>query len=281
MSDAWQYAGPDGPPKLVFPGSGGGSYSGPGDIVSGAVGFWSPARAYNAAFAAGLGPIVDLTDTSTGTNNFTAHILSTGFVDVSSITAHYGATAISVSKLYDQTGNGNDVTQATLASMPSLSLSSLNSLPGLSLNGSQVLAGTTAMSGTTTGTFSGVGKRTSGGFGGLVAAATLGIGWNSAANSMMLFQNSVASFTASDSVFHALQGVMNGASSVAYLDGSSNSPGNPGSGTFSTTFQIGQNASFKVTGIIMEGGFWPSILFNGTQQANMNANQHGSNGYNF
>lgn len=78
------------------------TYQGPGDIVSGAVAWYSPARAYSAAFAATAGPIMDLVDAATGTIPTTINILPTGFVDIAAIPT----TPQKVTKLYDQTGNG-------------------------------------------------------------------------------------------------------------------------------------------------------------------------------
>jgi hypothetical protein len=81
---------------------------------------------FTAAYASpGTNRAIDIEDQD-GANFFTCvHILSNGDLDVASIaawvTAHSVIT-IKIPKLYDQTGNGVHVTQATLASMPTLVL---------------------------------------------------------------------------------------------------------------------------------------------------------------
>lgn len=90
------------------------SYFGPGDVLSGATAFGG-LRAYNAAYATGSNPAIDVVDSS-GTNLTTIHILSTGFIDTAALTTFNTAHGTpSVTKLYDQTGNGNDATQTTVA----------------------------------------------------------------------------------------------------------------------------------------------------------------------
>jgi hypothetical protein len=75
---------------LSFPGpgpghsSGGGGFTGPGDIVS--FNLWAGLHAYNAANAAALAPIVDQVDQA-GNNPITIDSLSTGALNAASITA--------------------------------------------------------------------------------------------------------------------------------------------------------------------------------------------------
>jgi hypothetical protein len=126
-------------PVLPGPGlphaSGGGGYVGPGDLSSGAYS-WYGLRGYSAAYASGTNPAVDLVDQA-GSNPVTINILSNGKLDVASISAWVSAhsvTTIRVPKLHDQSGNGRDVSNTTLANMPFLTLSSLGSLPGLTFS---------------------------------------------------------------------------------------------------------------------------------------------------
>src|ERR1700732_3971891 len=105
-------------------------FQGPGNITSGAIEFVSAGRAYNAAYAASNGSFADLVATGNGAVVCTLKALTTGFVNLTS-SACAGQTpaaacaaanggACSVTKLYDQTGTGNNVVQATLANMPAL-----------------------------------------------------------------------------------------------------------------------------------------------------------------
>lgn len=117
------------------------SYCGPGDIASSALGFWSAGRAYSYSFAQSTAAIADLVDTSTGLLTCTMKIATSGFADLTSTVCPTGVPTMnvptwcttvsgcSITKLYDQTGNGNHLTQATLADMPSLTVSAQNSLP--------------------------------------------------------------------------------------------------------------------------------------------------------
>src|SRR5882757_9830332 len=113
-------------PIVLATGSGGSSYSGPGDISSGALAWWG-CRGYNAAYSTGSNPAMDVVDTATGLITTTVNIKTNGKLDTATILGL--GYAVSVKKLYDQTGNGVHVTQATLSAMPALTLSGLGSEP--------------------------------------------------------------------------------------------------------------------------------------------------------
>lgn len=99
------------------------SYSGPGDVISGAIGWWG-LRGYNKAYATGTNPALDL-DSGAG-STVTINILADGTLDVA--TAAPLVATYKVSKLYDQSGNGRHLTQATHAFRPTLSLSGIYAL---------------------------------------------------------------------------------------------------------------------------------------------------------
>lgn len=68
-------------------------------------------------------------------------------LDSSAFTTFCNATTCSVAKWYDQSGNGADISQATLANMPVLLLNQKNGHPAMTFNGtSQILIGTTTIS---------------------------------------------------------------------------------------------------------------------------------------
>jgi hypothetical protein len=104
---------------------GGGGYVGPGDIVPGARAWWG-LRAYSSATAGNVA--VDLRRASDSANCVGIKTLATGGLDVSSglyctggiqtATGFCASTTCSVLKLYDQTGNGNDLVQGIAAKMP-------------------------------------------------------------------------------------------------------------------------------------------------------------------
>jgi hypothetical protein len=100
------------------------AYQGPGDIVSGATYFWSCTRGYTAAYASGGGNACDvqrISDSKTCTIVLTA----SGFADMTTTYCNSATQSVPTfcalandcgfTKIYDQTSNGNVVTQ-TLAS---------------------------------------------------------------------------------------------------------------------------------------------------------------------
>jgi hypothetical protein len=97
------------------------------------------------------------------------------------------------------------------------------------------------------------------------------IGGGNGASLGMCYAGSIGTATANDDATHAMQCIVNGASSVAYIDGSSNSV-NAGGGTLTGNFGYGNGGNI-LTGNFFEGGFWAGAFSGGNQSA-MNSNQH-------
>nr|WP_311538579.1 hypothetical protein [uncultured Bradyrhizobium sp.] len=220
-----------------------------------------------------------------GANPVTINILSTGLVDVASIAAWVAAksvTTIRVSQIYDQTGNGNHWSNATLATMPTLTLNALNGLPVLNA----VAASNTSLqaaSGLASAVLEplvlmSVYKKTG------AAAVSAAMGFNSSdlclgsdatANTALLRANTGAGFntTATDGQFNAVLGLINGASPASVI----NVSGTETAGTTSTSgIPIGAtprimrgNGGGTMDGSWAEGG----LLFTG---ANLNSAQRGA-----
>ena len=94
-------------------GGGGGGYTGPGDTVASNWKAWWGLRAFSAAYAApGNNPAIDVQTTGGGSNT-TINILTDGSLDVASLATWIGlhGTAVVV-KLWDQSGNGNHLTNS-------------------------------------------------------------------------------------------------------------------------------------------------------------------------
>src|SRR5262249_36067713 len=104
-------------------------YEGPGDIVSGAFGWWG-LRAYN--FATIGNSCIRLRRSSDNAEQDFVTLSPSGALDVASISSFKGAANLFVSKTYDQTGNGRDLAQSTAANQPTFTLSGLGSLPIMS-----------------------------------------------------------------------------------------------------------------------------------------------------
>ena len=196
-----------------------------------------------------------------------------------------GGTNCSVStctikKAYDQTGNGNDATQLTIASRPTLSVSCLGSLPCMAFSGSQYLqAITPAVSYPET--FSAVAKRT-GNFGAQNAIFSQYTGnspvfyFFSGANVVALYAGVGGSMTvgAADNSWHAIQALVNGRASSLAIDGSTTGGALINNGA-STSLAVGAypGGSNTLFGFMAEGGYWASAVSSGNQSS-MNSNQH-------
>lgn len=99
------------------------SYTGPGDVAgySGAYAYWG-LRGYNAAYATGSNPCVDIVDQANA-NQTTINILSTGAFDVATFNAWvatHSVTKARIKKLYDQSGNARHLDWFSFGQSPEL-----------------------------------------------------------------------------------------------------------------------------------------------------------------
>lgn len=260
------------------------TYTGPGDIVSGASAWWSCAFSYSAAYATGTNNACDLVDSATGLTTYTMKILSNGKADTAGAAGSTACTvACNITRAYDQTGNGRHVTQATLSAMPTLTFSSLGGQPCGSFvraNSQDLASAASFPTITQPFTISTVAQRTGTvtAFQGLLSstATALGLITHNAANQWDIFSGSLGGFTASDGSYHAVQGIFNGSSSIAEVDGTATTGISAGTSQFSTspdTVLVGLQSTSFLDGNECEIGVWASG-FNSTQYGNMNANAH-------
>lgn len=277
------------PTKFV---TSGGAYAGPGDIVSGAVAFFS-CRAYSAAKVGTKAYRIVRASDSTQTD---INSLASGLCDTSTPTTFCNATTCTVVTWYDQSGanacagsTACDVTQAVVAQQLPWSGAFLNGWPCMGENVAPSNIGlysaanlTLAAPATlvalvnfavstnierviTVGNASGTASR--------IAHATT--------NSANVNFGTALAATETDGSPHAFIGVGNGASSALVVDGSATT-GNAGSQSVTSFVGVfnDQNSS-PMQGFVCEAGIWPSA-FNATQYGNMNTNMHGAaNGWNF
>jgi hypothetical protein len=274
------------------------SFQGPGDIVSGAIGFWSCSRAYNAAYATGTNNACDLADTATGLTVFTMKILTSGYSDVAGAAASAAcASSCSVKKMYDQTGHGLDLIPdvpngvQAVSHWPVLTFNFIHAIPCASFSSavqSKLISGTVPLTAQPI-TFSGVIERTANftSLSTVMADSGFSDAWmfNSAINSGYFYAGTVFNPTVSDSALHAIQAIYNNTTSSTYIDGSDSGNQTFGTGSFggASNLEIGMRFSSTqpTDSTFCELMVYPSG-FNGTQKTNMNANQHGSaSGYNF
>lgn len=274
-------------------------YQGPGDVVSGASVFGSCARSYNAAYANGTNPLCDLVAITGGATVCTLRVKTNGFVDLTgnycagttpsaACAAASGAKCL-ITKIYDQTGNSNHFTQATLANMALLVFNVLGGLPSMENLATTTILTSPSMTVAVPLTMLSVAQRTGNLTTGqrMIVPTTLAasrFSYASAANTIVFNGGVNGNATASDSVFHAMQAVEPAAgNSTIVVDAATTSVAAGNTGISAQTMSIMNDNSFASTfiGDMMEFGIWPSG-FNATQYGNMNTNIHSStNGYNF
>lgn len=265
--------------QLMLTGAGKGpqaaTYVGPGNIVSGATA-WYGLRAYSAADRGN--PLINVCNVSDVVCADLSSDATTGALVISTIGgSSCSVVTCTIKTMYDRSGNGNDVTQATIAARPTLVVSCVNSLPCATF----VKTSSTYLSGAIAAlsqpyTYSTVAIRTA-------AFTTIGVVLNirsttganiyfhSTANTFATFAGSAEiTQSATDNAWHAIQAVLNGASSVLSVD-NSEATGSPGTQAGNTTFRIGvdipTNPANHFTGNFVEGGIWNSAFSAGNRTA--------------
>jgi alpha-L-arabinofuranosidase B-like protein len=247
-------------------------YIGPGNINSGA-NVWYGLRGYNAAYAVtGTGKAVNVRrDSDNATQDIV--ILPNGHIDMATLITFAGVANLFVTKWYDQSGNGADLTQITAANQPSFLLDVGDGLPGVSFNQTASNQGFNPATITSTSLtyLSGVVKRTTVGnfpsfisqYDAVLNTSGNNLGWNSTvANSARIDSSAQIVATMSDNAFHSIQGLIASASSVLNIDGTETT-GNAGAGVTYTKVIIGSymtngGASLPqaMVGVIREAGGW-------------------------
>jgi|SRR5580704_3566977 hypothetical protein len=265
-------------------------YQGPGDITSGAIAFYSCGRSYNAAYASGGGAACTVVDTATGSVSCVLPLLSTGYVNTTACNSTACLIACSVSKMNDQTGNGNDVVQATLANMPGLTFNAQNGLPCAAGTGNAAVrlatAGNVAQAAPFT--LTAVTERT-GSFTTVQKVLTNDtntnpINFTASANTLGVNNGTAVSLTAADSAFHALLNVASGTAPLLAIDSSANTSTST-NGTTALTgpeYLMGRSSGAQalIAGFVCEAGIWPADL-NSSYQAMLANMRSATNGWNF
>jgi hypothetical protein len=278
-------------------------FQGPGDITSGAIAFYSAGRAYNAAYAAAQSPLADIVDTSTGLATCTIKVGTNGYANLSAVVCPTGAPTVSVTtfctvthvgcsitKLYDQTGNGNHVVQATLANMPGLTLSAQNGLPCAAGTATAAITLETAggVSQSAPFTRTAVVERT-GNFTTVQKIAsndsnTNTLNFTASANTVSVSNGTAVNLTANDSTFHAILVVASASAPLFAIDSSANTSTstNGTAALASNEYVMGRNGGTQglLAGFFCEGGLWPADL-NSSYQAMLANMRSATNGWNF
>jgi hypothetical protein len=280
-----------GPPPSVAA-----TYQGPGDADSGWSGWYSCARAYSAAYAAGAANLCDLVDSAAPTVvicTLKANS-STGRVDLASATCTGGVTpatkcaaatggTCSISKAYDHLATVGDCTNTTAASQPRLTFSAINGLPSMTFtNAAGSVLTCPSVTQAQPFSMSAVLIRTAVTSTSFIASISGDTGIGGDASGFSRVAAGVAINQAwTENAFHALQGLLNNNSSASNLDGADLAAQVGGTNTMASALRLGRSGSgLSVDGKLMEAGFKPSAT-TPTTRGNLNTNQHGANGYNF
>lgn len=257
----------------------GGVYKrGPGDVIGTTPTLWAGLRAFNRTWAAAKGNVALLLRTSDSTFK-TITVLPNGEFDTKTANVFCTGTTCLIKTLYDQSGNGKDLTNIFSPNQPILLLNCIGSLPCINFPVSDTrYVNATITSVSQPYTFSIYGQRYANtnsyfnAFGSSNSSPL--IGWSNSTNTMQLFCGTTElSVAANDSVWHAGVGVCNGGSSSFYVD-SASFTGNSGSFATDTVISLGEaqaNAPIQ-GGYVTEVGLWP-VGFSATQAQALIANQ--------
>lgn len=235
-------------------------YIGPGDLNLGSFDAWySCAKAFTASFATSLAAVCDVVDTATGLTTCTFHIQATGSVDPTECNATACATACSITKAYDQTGNGKHATNATLAQMPTVDFSGLASFPGMKCDVGTCLLSSTNITRNQPFTYTGIFIQTTavtngGAMGDSNGNTFLGSGGS---GNFAFGAGSNLTATAANGSYHAASSLMSGTGNncAINIDGSDTAGLTCGTSNFGTAaFRINRANGTQMRGTIMETG---------------------------
>jgi hypothetical protein len=261
-----------------FTASSGASYTGPGDIITSNVFGWWGLRCYDNAYS---GNVADIWDGATGNTTETLLTCSSGGTINQTVNSLATTCAVSckVKTLYDQSGAGKcsgacNMSEATNSQRPALTLNCLNStLPCMTYCStcqlySNVIGSTTSQPYSMSSVY-----KSSSGSGSTILQAGYAAEATDGNTGAQLYAGISVNVTVTGSVYHAFQALFNGASSSAYVDGSSTTGLNAGTNSLGYSAPIGTGQfSNSITGTFAEYGIWS--VDESANFAALNTNQH-------
>ena len=261
-------------------------YEGPGDVVSGANGWWG-LRAFTSA-TKGNNLIRLRRDGDNAEQNF-ASLSTDGSLDVASIAtflAGASSTKVTVVKLYDQAGSTGDMIAPSANEQPLFVLSGLGALPVMNSahNGAAwpmldtdpsfvSVASTLSTSEVSYFDDSGtVASRAS--FGVTVEHLGTGFSWVGADKLVIDARGNFDEFNAVGATWRTIQQAYNASSSVSYIDGAGNNAVDVSAANFASISWRMMNWGGRVmNGLSCEAGWWNTKVFTATEAGNLDANQ--------
>jgi hypothetical protein len=264
------------PAAIIPPSPAEPSDQGPGDLAAGAIG-WYGLRPYNAAYA---GPLVRLHRLNDDKQCDIA-ALKTGFgqtincfdtsLNGQTATAFCNSTSCVVVALYDQTGNGNDLTQTITASQPLLTFNCLTTLPCISFAGVQQFKGANIINQAQPLSITVAANYTGSALGQTFAADTneVQVGYNAFSMDDVYVTAGSLSHLAGypPGTFRTIQFIANDPASTLTIDGATTAI-TAGTNAFASKPTFG-----AFTGRFVECGMWP-IALSSAQQTAINNNTH-------
>lgn len=263
------------------------TYQGPGDLITGWF-QWGGFRAFSFA-TIGTAAIRLRRDSDQAESDFVT-LAPNGLLDTGSISSFKGAANLFVTKVYDQSGNGNDLVQATAASQLNFTLASFGAFPTMFNTAGLQLRVATAGNVTQVPPFSlsivskidtSAADNNAAFYGSSATSVQLLRPGFAGQNTALLYCGAVTTFnpTFTDNVMHASNATLNGASSTILIDGASSS-GTVGNNDWNGTEGIvmpAAGASAQVMSIVEAGLF--NGAFSAGQQTSLNNNQHNFYGF--
>jgi len=257
-------------PVTFMPQPAGGGFSGPGDVTSGWLAYWSTYSCFNSAYT---GNVMQVFDSATGSTTQTLVTCSTGGVINETINPLSTTCAIAceIATLYDQSGAAACTSSAACnvtathgsGTRPTLTLNAINTAPCATMATATSVLSSTPLSSTAAQPFSGISisKRTgnTGAFStvfGQSIGADIRAGYGNGANLAFIYDGaSTPTVAATDANFEAFGFVWNNASSVIAVNGSSTTV-NLGAAVSLTqnSINFGTNIGNGLTGVACEAG---------------------------
>jgi hypothetical protein len=242
-------------------------YVGPGNVAAATA--WWGLRAYTTA-SIGTNAVRLRRSSDNVEQNFVT--VAGGGLDLVAINTFRGAANLFVVTLFDQTGGGNHMQQVTAGVQPILTLNALGSRPAMDdvAGVGRTLTAASAVTRVQPFTMSCMYKKTTAGSWQPFIASNAFVRAGPPDNTVNLFNGINVNLPATDNVWHAIQGVFNGASGIACVDGANTTQNFGAAGLLNDVF------SFFGAGFIgqtTEGGVWFSALTT-TQTTALNSNQH-------
>jgi len=254
-------------------GGGGGGYTGPGDVSPGATGWWGM-RAYSAAQAAATANVADLVSQGSGLAVCTLKLATSGDLDmvgtycggltVAAACAAAAGGSCKITKMYDQSGNGHDMTRAFATAPAFVVVTTGLYLAAIQFGGGTQLNNAAMTTAQPHSVVAALKFPSHGAIQGIVTGSSYEYSINlTPALRIKANTISVSTLTLTDNTWYATMGIFQGTSnqSQAHVNASVTTGLNSGTNTMPAAITIGSSSfSEHFLGLMTEVGVWPSNI---------------------